>query len=74
MTTQHAVEVTIDSGFTNVPPTVFVSYVRMTSIHGNPTICDQYGYAVRVSPDCVRDLGYDATFSIVDGKLVAVQA
>ena len=66
-----AVEVTIDSGYTNVPPTVWVSYLRTTTVQGNPVVLDQWGMDYRTSPACVRPLGYDITVSIVGGKLVA---
>lgn len=66
-----AVEVTLASGFANVPPTVFVSYVETVTVRGNPVIRDEHGYSLRVSPDCVRPLGYDATFSIEGDRLVA---
>ena len=69
-----AVEVTLDSGFSNVPPTKFVSVVRTTTVQGNPIILDQYGYELRVSPGCVRPLSYSVIVAVVDGKLVCTPA
>ena len=66
-----AVEVTLVSGYDNVPPTVFTSYVQSTSKVGNLYVRDQWGYHFVVSPSCVRPLGYDAVFSIEGGRLVA---
>jgi hypothetical protein len=63
-TTFPAVEVTLAG---HAP---FVSYCDTVTVRGNPVIRDQYGYSLRVSPTCVRPLGYDITVAIVDGKLV----
>lgn len=69
--THPAVEVTLAGCATNVPPTVWVSYVEAVTIKGNLFVKDEYGMSLRVSPEAVRPLGYSATFGIVAGKLVA---
>ena len=75
MTTYHrthpAVEVTLDSGYANVAPTVFVSYVETITAKGNVVIRDQFGYSLTVGRGVCVPLDYDAVFSIVDGKLHA---